>query len=66
MTLEVKSEPEALRREIAERLQNEPELRERFEGEMGTAGAKAEMFVDTPDDLRELIWLGLHGRRDAR
>jgi hypothetical protein len=55
MTLEVKSETEALRREIAERLQNEPKLRERFEGEMGTAGAKAEMFVDTPDDLRELI-----------
>ncbi len=55
MTLEVKNETEALRREIAERLQNEPKLRERFEGEMGTAGAKAEMFVDTPDDLRELI-----------
>ena len=55
MTLEVKSETEALRKVIAERLQNEPELREKFEGEMGTAGAKAEMFVDTPDDLRELI-----------
>ena len=55
MTLEVKSETEALRKVIAERLQNEPELREKFEGEMGTAGFKAEMFVDTPDDLRELI-----------
>ena len=55
MTLEVKSETEALRKVIAERLQNEPELRGRFEGEMGTAGFKAEMFVDTPDDLRELI-----------
>jgi type IV secretion system protein VirD4 len=55
MTLEVKSETEALRKVIAERLQNEPELREKFEGEMGTAGLKAEMFVDTPDDLRELI-----------
>jgi hypothetical protein len=55
MTLEVKSETEALRKVIAERLQNEPELREKFQGEMGTAGFKAEMFVDTPDDLRELI-----------
>ncbi len=55
MTLEVKSETEALRKVIAERLQDEPELREKFEGEMGTAGFKAEMFVDTPDDLRELI-----------
>ena len=55
MTLEVKSETEALRKVIAERLENEPELREKFEGEMGTAGFKAEMFVDTPDDLRELI-----------
>jgi hypothetical protein len=55
MTLEVKSETEALRKVIAERLQNEPGLREKFEGEMGTAGFKAEMFVDTPDDLRELI-----------
>ncbi len=55
MTLEVRSETEALRKVIAERLQNEPELREKFGGEMGTAGFKAEMFVDTPDDLRELI-----------
>jgi type IV secretion system protein VirD4 len=55
MTLEVKSETEALRKVIAERLENEPELRGKFEGEMGTAGIKAEMFVDTPDDLRELI-----------
>jgi len=55
MTLEVKNETEALRRDIAETLQNEPALRERFEGEMGTSGIKAEMFVDTPDDLRELI-----------
>ena len=55
MTLEVKSETEALRREIDERLQSEPELRERFEAEMGTAGIKAEMFVDTPDDLPELM-----------
>ncbi len=55
MTLEVKSATEALREVIAERLENEPELREKFEGEMGTAGFKAEMFVDTPDDLRELI-----------
>ena len=55
MALEVKSETEALRKVIAERLENEPELREKFEGEMGTAGFKAEMFVDTPDDLRELI-----------
>jgi hypothetical protein len=44
-----------LRRDIAERLQNEPKLRERFEGEMGTAGASAEMFVDTPDDLPQLM-----------
>jgi type IV secretion system protein VirD4 len=55
MTLEVKNETEALRRDIAETLQNEPALREKFEGEMGKAGIKAEMFVDTPDDLRELI-----------
>jgi type IV secretion system protein VirD4 len=55
MTLEVKSETEALSREIDERLQSEPELRERFEAEMGTAGVKAEMFVDTPDDLPELM-----------
>jgi type IV secretion system protein VirD4 len=55
MTLEVKCETEALRKVIAERLQNEPELREEFEGEMGTAGFKAEMFVDTPDDLGQLI-----------
>ena len=55
MTLEVKSETDALRKVIAERLQNEPELREKFEGEMGTAGFKAEMFVDTPDDLPELM-----------
>jgi type IV secretion system protein VirD4 len=55
MTLEVKSETEALRREIDERLQSEPELRERFEAEMGRAGVKAEMFVDTPDDLPELM-----------
>jgi hypothetical protein len=55
MTLEVKSETEALRREIDERLQSEPEVRERFEAEMRTAGVKAEMFVDTPDDLPELM-----------